>query len=118
MASRIVTDYSSGLAGLGLPGVTVVAPEAEKRRFGDPAGRAAYLAAYLEAVKAGPTPVIALVGPYGYSPAQTAASGARNDVVSEFAAAEHVRVLDREIAREECVEPIEHVWGRSSEVET
>ena len=78
--TRIVTDYTSGLAGLGLPGVTVVAPEPEKRRFGDPAGRAAYLAAYLEAVKAGPTPVIALVGPYGYSPAQTAASGARNDV--------------------------------------
>ncbi len=31
--TRIVTDYSSGLTGLGLPGVTVVAPEAEKRRF-------------------------------------------------------------------------------------
>ncbi len=81
--TQIVTDYTSGLGGLGLPGVTVVAPEPEKQRFGDPAGRAAYLAAYLEAVKAGPTPVIALVGPYGYSPAQTAASGARNDVGRE-----------------------------------
>jgi hypothetical protein len=80
MTLRIVTDYTSGLADGVLAGVTVVGPDEEKRAFGDPPPRAAYVDAFRAAAAIGPTPVICLVGPYGYSPAFTAASAARNDL--------------------------------------
>ena len=80
MALRLVTDYSCGLADGQLPELTVVGPDAEKQRFGDPPPRATYSGAFLSALAAGPAPVICLAGPYAYSPAFTAAAGARNDL--------------------------------------
>jgi hypothetical protein len=82
-ATRIITDYSCALPTGAFDGLSVVGPEASHMEFGDPPSRPAYVAAMREAVAAGPTPVLCLVGPYGYSPAFTAASGARNDLGRE-----------------------------------
>ena len=92
--ARIVTDYSSALEGGGLDRVAVVAPDEGKQHFGDPAPRATYTAAFREALGHGPEPVLCLVGPYGYSPAFTAASGGRNDLAREEIDPNKVRVLN------------------------
>ncbi len=93
-AAQVVVDYSSGLqAGL-LANVAVIAPDTGKQRFGDPAPRATYTAAFREALQAGPEPVLCLVGPYGYSPAFTAAAGGRNDLAREEIDPDRVRVLN------------------------
>lgn len=93
-AARIVTDYTSALEAGALERVAVIAPDAGKRRFGDPAPRAAYTAAFREALARGPEPVLCLVGPYGYSPAFTAAAGGRNDLAREEIDPDRVRVLN------------------------
>ncbi len=92
--ARVVTDYSSGIEAGALPNVTVIAPDAAKQRFGDPAARTSYTAAFRDALAAGPDPVLCLVGPYGYSPAFTAASGGRNDLAREQIDPNRVRVLN------------------------
>ena len=93
-AARIVVDYSSALGAGALDRVTVVAPDAGKQRFGDPAPRATYTAAFREALALGPEPVLCLVGPYGYSPAFTAAAGGRNDLAREKIDPDRVHVLN------------------------
>ena len=90
----IVVDYSCGLRDGDVDGVRVIAPVAEKQRFGDPPSRPAYLEAFLEAIPGAPAPVVCLVGPYGYSPAFTAASGARNDLGRHQVHPDAVRVLN------------------------
>ena len=93
-AARIVTDYSSALEADALERVAVIAPDEGKRRFSDPAPRATYTAAFREALRDGPEPVLCLVGPYGYSPAFTAAAGGRNDLAREEIDPDRVRVLN------------------------
>ncbi len=93
-AARLVVDYSSALAPGSLERVAVVAPDAAKQRFGDPAARATYTAAFSEALERGPEPVLCLVGPYGYSPAFTAAAGGRNDLARAEIDPNRVRVLN------------------------
>jgi hypothetical protein len=90
----IVVDYSCGLDDGEVDGLRVIAPDAEKQRFGDPPSRTAYLEAFLEAIPAAPAPVVCLVGPYGYSPAFTAASGARNDLGRHQVNPDAVRVVN------------------------
>ena len=93
-AARIVVDYSTALEAGSLANVEVVAPDTAKQRFGDPAPRARYTAAFREALKVGPEPVLCLVGPYGYSPAFTAAAGGRNDLAREKIDPDRVHVLN------------------------
>ena len=93
-AARIVVDYSSALEASSLANVDVIAPDAGKQRFGDPAPRATYTAALREALRQGPEPVLCLVGPYGYSPAFTAAAGGRNDLAREEIDPDRVHVLN------------------------
>ncbi len=93
-AARIVTDYSSALEADALDRVAVIAPDEGKQRFSDPAPRATYTAAFREALRDGPEPVLCLVGPYGYSPAFTAAAGGRNDLAREEIDPDRVRVLN------------------------
>ena len=93
-AAQIVVDYSSALEAGSLAHVAVIAPDVGKQRFGDPAPRASYTAAFREALKDGPEPVLCLVGPYGYSPAFTAAAGGRNDLAREKIDPDRVRVLN------------------------
>ena len=93
-AARLVVDYSSALAPGSLERVAVVAPDTAKQRFGDPAARATYTAAFSEALEHGPEPVLCLVGPYGYSPAFTAAAGGRNDLARAEIDPNRVRVLN------------------------
>ena len=91
---RIVTDYSCGLPAGRFPTLTIVAPDAEHQRRGDPPSRAAYAAAFANVLPEGPLPVICLVGPYGYSAAQTSASGARNDLGRQKLPPDGVRVFN------------------------
>jgi len=93
-AARLVVDYSSALEAGALDRVAMVAPDTAKQVFGDPAPRATYTAAFGEALKHGPEPVLCLVGPYGYSPAFTAASGGRNDLARAEIDPNRVRVLN------------------------
>ncbi len=93
-AARLVVDYSSALAPGSLERVAVVAPDTAKQRFGDPAARTTYTAAFSEALERGPEPVLCLVGPYGYSPAFTAAAGGRNDLARAEIDPNRVRVLN------------------------
>ena len=90
----LVVDYTSGIEAGSLANVTVIAPDDAKRVFGDPAPRATYTAAFREALAHGPEPVLCLVGPYGYSPAFTAASGGRNDLARDEIDPNKVRVLN------------------------
>ena len=94
VSARLVADYTSGLGPDPFAGVTVVAPDDAKRAFSDPAPRAAYMAAFREALELGPEPVLCLVGPYGYSPAFTAAAGGRNDLAHEKIDPNRVHVLN------------------------
>lgn len=93
-AARIVVDYTCGVEAGSLANVAVVAPDEAKRTFGDPAPRGAYTAAFREALTRGPEPVLCLVGPYGYSPAFTGASGGRNDLAREEIDPDRVHVLN------------------------
>ena len=93
-AARLVVDYTSTLEAGALERVAVIAPDTGKQRFGDPAPRAAYTAAFRDALRDGPEPVLCLVGPYGYSPAFTAAAGGRNDLAREEIDPDRVRVLN------------------------
>ena len=93
-AARIVVDYTSAIEPGALAGVAVIAPSGAKRPFGDPAPRAAYTTAFREALAHGPEPVLGLVGPYGYSPAFTAAAGGRSDLAREEIEPDRVRVLN------------------------
>ena len=93
-AARLVVDYSSALAPDAFDRVAVIAPDTTKQRFGDPAPRATYTAAFREALAHGPEPVLCLVGPYGYSPAFTAAAGGRNDLARAEIDPNRVRVLN------------------------
>ena len=93
-AARLLVDYTSGIEQGSYPNVAVIAPDEGKRHFGDPAPRATYTAAFREALERGPEPVLCLVGPYGYSPAFTAASGGRNDLAREEIDPNKVRVLN------------------------
>ena len=92
--AQLVVDYSSALEGGPLANLAVIAPDEGKQHFGDPAPRATYTAAFREALKVGPEPVLCLVGPYGYSPAFTAAAGGRNDLAREQIDPDRVRVLN------------------------
>lgn len=89
---QIVADYSCGLDAAAFPGVTVVTMGVEHEQRGDPPSRAAYGEAFAKSVPGGP--VICLVGPYGYSAAQTAASGARNDLARLKLNPDSVRVFN------------------------
>ena len=91
-AVQIITDYSCGLDPAAFPGIAVVGANPEHQQRGDPPARAAYSDAFAKAVPDGP--VICLVGPYGYSAAQTAASGARNDLGRQKLNPDLVRVFN------------------------
>ncbi len=92
MSARIVVDYTCGLAPNAHERISVIGPEAEKRHFGDPPSRAAYTTAFKTAIELGPAPVVCLAGPYGDSPAFTAASAARNDLARDKIDPDSVRV--------------------------
>jgi hypothetical protein len=78
---RVVVDYSAGLTEDQYPEVLVVPADPARVRHGDAPPKAAYHAAFLQALEGAPKKVLCLTGPYGYAMAYSAAVTARRDLL-------------------------------------